>query len=106
METRMHGMKVDAEKIGAGLYSILCDKGEDHIVAFGMIPSWIMDALHKMLREKVMSEAAIQVGCTEQELTLMGVIDNKKVDSIVRDIEHKVCVAIYAAASKAGKMVA
>lgn len=99
------GLNVNAKAIGAGIYAMICAKGEEAIVAFGMIPSWAMDLLRKELREKVVSVAAEKVGCTAEELELMGVIDEKAVGKIVAEIEHAVAVEIYGAAAAAGRMV-
>jgi len=62
------GLIVDADKIGAGLYSMLCDKGEEAIVAFGMIPAWVINCFEKQLREKIISEAAKQSDCLPSDL--------------------------------------
>ena len=58
-----------------------------------------------MLREKVISEGAKQIGCTAQELELMGAVDDAKVKKIVQSIEHQICLGIYAAAKAANRMV-
>lgn len=101
----MHGLNVDADAIGAGLYRIIQERGQEAIVAFGMIPADLMDMVRKQLRDKVIEEAGKKVGATAQELELMGVVDDSKVSRIVRDIEHQVCLGIYKAASDAGGMV-
>ncbi len=102
---KIAGLNVDAEKIGAGLYKIICDKGEEAIVAFGMIPSWAVDSMRPMLREKVISEAGKTYGCSAHELELMGVVDEAKIAKIVQRIEHEVVLGIYAAAKSANAMV-
>ena len=53
---KLNGLNVDARAIGAGLYQIICDKGEESIVAFGMIPKWIMDLAEKLIREKIFTQ--------------------------------------------------
>ena len=100
---KMHGLLIDADAIGRGVYEMICDKGEQAIVAFGMIPKWSIDLLHKSLRDKVIAEAAQQVAATPDDLT--PYVDDQRVEAIVRDIEHEVCVTIYRAASQAGAMV-
>ena len=102
---KISGLNVDAEKIGAGLFGIIDDKGEAAIVAFGMIPSWVIDSLRTMLRAKIISEAAKQHGMTARELDLMGVLDESKITDISRDIEKAVVSAIYKAAATQGRMI-
>ena len=56
------------QAIADGLYEIIYEQGEDSIVAFGMIPKWIMDLTEQSVREKVVAEAAKQLGITSEEL--------------------------------------
>lgn len=103
----INGLTVNVEAIGSGIYKIICERGEESVVAFGMIPKWSMDILNKLLREKVLSEARKQANITEMtDEELAPYIDQKKLTETVNAIEHEVCIAIYQAASKAGKMVA
>lgn len=99
---KINGLKVDAERIGAGIYALICERGEEAIVAFGMIPKWAIDVLEKQLREKVVELAAAQVPCTVEEFT--PYIDEAKVKDTVQPILHEVTLGIYGAASKAGKL--
>lgn len=99
----INNLKVDADAIGAGFYDIICEKGEEALVAFGMIPKWIIDMAEGMIREKIVREAARQVGCTPEELT--PIVDKKVVDDMTAKIIKAVCVAIYKTASERGKMI-
>lgn len=99
----INGLKVDGEAIGAGLYAMICERDEAAIVAFGMIPSWAIDTVRPLIRQKVIELAAGQRGCTVDEVTPF--INEKAVQKTVQEIEHKVCLGIYSAASRAGKMV-
>jgi hypothetical protein len=94
---------VDTAKIGAGIYDIICQKGEEAIVAFGMIPKWAMDACERMLREKIIAEAAKQSHCTPEELKPF--VDEALVTDMVNKIMHEIAVGIYAEASNQGRMV-
>jgi hypothetical protein len=60
---------VDAQAIADGLYAIICEREEEAIVAFGMIPKWIMDLTEKLVWEKVVAETARQSNLTVEELT-------------------------------------
>lgn len=102
---KISGLNVDVDAIGAGMFRIIEDKGEASIVAFGMIPVWVMDALRPMLCQKIVSESAKQRGITARELRLMGLVDEAKVGEIAREIEKAVVSAIYKAANQQGKMV-
>lgn len=94
---------MDTQKIGEGIYQIICDKGEEALVAFGMLPMWVMELCEKQLRQKVIEEAAKQAGCTVMEMALL--VDEKLITATVNPIMREVGIAIYGAASRAGKMV-
>lgn len=47
----INGLTVDTQAIADGLYEIICEREEEAIVAFGMIPKWIMDLTEKLVRE-------------------------------------------------------
>ncbi len=51
----INGLTVDIQDIADGLYAIICERDEEAIVAFGMIPKWILDLTEKLVREKVLS---------------------------------------------------
>lgn len=91
----INGLKVDAEAIGKGMYKIICDKGDEAVVAFGMIPVWAINSLKPMLKEKVKAES-IKLGKD---------LDENEIGQVAAAIEHEVVLGIYAAASAAGKMV-
>lgn len=93
---KVNGLKVDAQAIANGLYGIIQDKGEEAIVAFGMIPKWVIDMTEKMLREKIISEAAKQACCSPEELK--PIVDQSIVDGMVREIMHEITLGIYQAA--------
>lgn len=100
---KINGLTVDTAKIGQGLYEIICEKEEDHIVAFGMIPKWVMDMTEKEVRQKIMLEAAKQVGCNVEEI--IPYLDSATIEGMVRPIMRQIGTEIYTAAAKAGRMV-
>ena len=100
---KINNLNVDTQALANGLYKIICAKGEESIVAFGMIPKWIMDLAEKLIREKIISEAARQVLCTPEQIA--PVVDNAVVDNMTRQIIHEICLGIYKAASDADKML-
>ena len=99
----INGLKVNTDAIGEGLYRIICQQGQEAIVAFGMLPADIMESLDKMLREKILAESAKQIGCSVREMKL--IYDERKMQDTVRPIVREVSTAIFRAASHAGKMV-
>ena len=99
----INGINANTQAIGEGLYRIICETGQEALVAFGMIPADLIETTTQMLREKVISEAAKQAQCTVEELR--SFVDSEKVEEIVRPIMKEICSAIYAAASHAGKMI-
>lgn len=101
---KINGLNVDADAIGAGMYAMICKRGDEHVVAFGMIPKWSIDLLRPALRDKVVAEAAKRIGCTVEEV--QPYLDEPAISETMREIEHGVVLGIYAAASKAGRMVA
>jgi len=99
---KVNGLYVQPQMIADGLYEIICKAGEDHIVAFGMIPLWIMENTQKLLREKVIKEAAKQMDCTPEEVA--PVLDEKLIQDTIRPIMHAISLGIYEAASRAGAL--
>ena len=100
---KVNGVVVDAAAIGQGLYKIICDKGEEAIVAFGMIPKWAMDMAEAEARSKIIALAASQCQVTVEEF--MPYLDKEKLDATVRPIMRQIGTEIYNAAAKAGRMV-
>ncbi len=100
---KLNNLVVDTDAIGTGLYSIICEKGEEAIVAFGMIPKWVIDLFEKQLRDKILSEAAKQVQCTPEEIA--PIVDKTIVQDMVNKITRQVSIAIYAEAKRQGKMI-
>lgn len=98
---RINGLVVDADAIGKGLYGLICDKGEEAIVAFGMIPKWAIDLMQKPLREKIIKAW----GEREDKEGVYRNLDEKEIKRTIAEIEHQVVLGIYSAASAAGKMV-
>jgi hypothetical protein len=99
---KINGLYVQPQMIANGLYEIICKAGEDHIVAFGMIPAWVMEMTEKNLRDKVIKEAAKQVCCTSGEIE--PILDEKLIQDTIRPIMHAISLGIYEAASKAGML--
>ena len=99
----INGLKVDAEKIGAGIYGLICEQGEEAIVAFGMIPLWAIEAAENGIREKIISIAAEQKQIPIEDFRPH--VDETLLRETVQPIVHEIALAIYGAASKAGKLV-
>ena len=100
---KINGLNVDTQAIADGLYEIICERGEEAIVAFGMIPKWILDLTEKLVREKVLAESARQLGITAEELK--PYVDEKLLAETVNPIIHEISLGIYATAAKAGKLL-
>lgn len=100
---KINGLNVNTQAIADGLYDIICEKGEDGIVAFGMIPRWILDLTEKLVREKVIAESARQLGVTVEELKPF--VDEELLTETVNPIMHEICLGIYGAAARAGKLL-
>lgn len=101
----INGVQFDPQPIADGLYAIICERGEEAIVAFGMLPKWIMDMCERLVREKVIAISASQIGCSPEELKASGFLSGEKVGAIVRPIMKEVATCIYGAAKREGKMV-
>ena len=100
---KINGLSVDTQAIANGLYTIICEREEDAIVAFGMIPKWIMDQTETLVREKIISENARRLNLTIEELKPF--VDEKLLTETVNPILHEIALGIYAAASRAGKLL-
>ncbi len=100
---KINGLNVDTETIGAGVYQIICDRGEEAIVAFGMIPKWAIDITEREVREKIIAEAAKQHQCSVEDF--QPHVSEQMLRDTVNPIMREIGSAIYSAASKAGKMI-
>jgi hypothetical protein len=100
---QINGLIVDTKAIADGLYEIICERGEEAIVAFGMIPRWIMDLTEKLVREKVIAENARLLNLTVDEL--WPYVDEELLRETVTPIMHEISLGVYAAAAKAGKLL-
>jgi hypothetical protein len=85
---KAYGLNVESQKIADGLYEIICDKGEEAIVAFGMIPKWIMDMAERMVVEKI-----------------APMVPPEHRDAARRQIIKEISIGIYTAAAKGDKML-
>ncbi len=81
---------VNAEKLGARFYDLICEQRKDHIVALGMLPADFMEALERMAREKIKAD--------------MPYLETKEQADVVKEIVRLTSVSIYKAAADAGKM--
>ena len=100
---RINGLTVNSQAIGEGVYRIICDKGDQAVVAFGMIPKWAIDMVEKHLRDKIIEEAAKQRECTVAEFAPF--VCEKLVRETVNPILREISCAILGAAANAGKMI-
>ncbi len=96
-------MKVNTQAIAEGLYRIICERGEEHIVAFGMVPKWIIDLTERHLREKIIELAAAQNDTTAE--ALRPFVSEKLIQELMQPIIHDVTSGIFTAAKNAGKLV-
>jgi hypothetical protein len=102
---KINNLNVNTAAISEGLYRIICQQGQEAIVAFGMIPIEIINMLEKLLREKIISISAAQNGCTVKELMASGLVSEQLIKDTMAPIVREVTTGIYTAASNAGKMV-
>jgi len=100
---KINGLVVDTQAIADGLYDIICEREEEAIVAFGMIPKWIMDLAEKLIREKIVAENAKRLNLTVEELR--PYVDEKLRTETVNPILHEISLGIYTAAARAGKLL-
>lgn len=98
------GIQADTGALAAGLYDLICEQGQDHIVAFGMIPKAIVDLLEKNLREKVIGIVETKEMATIEEISRFFNV-KAEVDSIVKAIIRQVCVDILSVAKQRGQMI-
>ena len=106
----INGLKVNTDAIGEGIYRIICQQGQEAIVAFGMIPVEFIEVLEKQLREKIIALAAKQHEATPPDFESVLnqhhlKVDEKLIKETMAPIVHEVSIAIFRAASNAGKMM-
>jgi len=97
---KVGNMTVDAGKIGAGLYGLIQDKGEEAIVAFGMIPSWVVESLEQQLRRLIVERQAHHLQMATEDL--QPYVDEASIAEFIRPIVHECIIGIYDAAKAAG----
>ena len=68
----INNLRVDVEPLAEGLYQLICQAGDDAIVAHGMIPYGMVELLRKLLREKILAIAAQQRNRSGQEAARLG----------------------------------
>ena len=100
---KINGLTVDTPTIADGLYQIICEREEDALVAYGMLPKWIMDLTEKLFREKILAENARRLNLAVEELA--PYVDGELLTEKVRPIVHAISIEIYTAAKRAGKML-
>lgn len=100
---KINGLIVDTQAIADGLYKIICERQEEAIVAFGMIPKWIMDLAEKLIREKIIAENSKRLNLTVEEL--LPYVDEKLLTETVNPILHEITLGIFTAAKRAGKLL-
>lgn len=98
----INGLNVDVQPLAEGVYGIICEKGDEHIVAFGMIPLWAVELFERLLREKVIAEACKRLQVTPEEA--QPYLDEKLIKTIVQKISQEVTTGIFAAAKSAGRL--
>lgn len=103
--TIIEGLNVDTQKIGEGLYKIICARGEEALVAFGMLPKDLINMLEAQTLDRVVKITADGLGVTDQEARLLELRQNDRVIETVREIVKDVCPQIYAAAARKRMML-
>ena len=99
----INGLKVNTQAIGEGLYRIICQQGQEAIVAMGMIPLEFIEGLERQLRVKILDIAAQQNECKVSEL--QPFVSEKLIKETMAPIVHEVTIAIFRAAKNAGKLM-
>ena len=102
---KINGLVIDTDKLGAGLYGIICEMNEEHIVAHGMIPNAIIQMAERLLREKVLALSLAQLECSEAEALSCLKVDEDKMNATIAPIMREVSVAIFRTAKAADKML-
>lgn len=100
---RIENMQVDADKIAEGIYEIILERGQEAIVAFGMLPADLMRMVEQNARRKVIEVTAAFYELPPELFEPM--VDESKLKPIVQKIVHEVSVAIYRQAKKHGMMI-
>lgn len=100
---KINGLDIDVPKIANGLYDMVCEAGESHIVAFGMVPFWVYQITERQLKELIIRRAATQDNTTVEAITPF--ISNELVQNTVQPIMHKIIVGIFQVAKERNKMI-
>jgi len=98
----INGIGVDTKTMGQEFYRMICEKEQEALVAFGMLPADFMAMVEEKVKEKLIKIWTQTLGVTVPEA--MPYLDENKLKDTVQAIMHEICVEIYHAASEAGKM--
>ena len=101
---KINGLDINTEAIGQGLFNLIEDQGDTHILAFGMLPAPLMELVSKQMKQKVLDIVYEQNGITEPLKEFLP-IDHKALDKLVADVMREVASAVYKAAAKANVMI-
>lgn len=100
---KIENLEVDTKAIATGLYDIIVEKGEEAIVAFGMLPKWIIDLLEKEASEKLIRVTADFYKLSADEFR--PYVDKAKLKELVGQIVHQCSLDIYAVAKERGALL-
>lgn len=104
------GLKADVVAISKGVYALICETGEDHIVAFGMIPKRFCDMWEASIREIIIRTESARLGCNPVELNSPEThwrwkLDEDKVGRIIGEASQLIAAGILSEARAAGKLM-
>lgn len=97
-----NGLNINTAAIADGIYQIICEKGEEALVAFGMLPAPLMEMVERQMREKIIELSAKQHGLSTEDAKKF--LSEEKLRATVNPIVREISCGVYAAASRAGKM--
>lgn len=103
MSEAINGLNIDYTALGKGMYDLF-DEYEQAIVAFGMIPKDKMDIMMEQFKDKCARLQLAQWRVPEDDTESFKYIRDHIKKSVLETFEREMCIAIYQAASNAGKM--
>jgi hypothetical protein len=89
---KISGFDIDTDAIGAGLYRLICERGDSGLVESGEIPGYALKDIKELLAVKIVGESfALEVN---------PFINHDEVNRVADEIAKEIAKGIYKAAGK------
>ncbi len=97
-------MKINYEKLGAGMYDMLADENRG-VIAFGMIPLELMEMATRLMKEKAAKLLCEQWEIENPDQEMLDNFASAIKQEFINEFEKNLTVSILNAAQDAGQLM-